>query len=273
MQQDLATKIISPSTDDRVGDAVICRLRKQLPEAVFRECVERLAQGKKVMAVARWLMKQDRGGLKDVGVPTLRKYLGELKKRVQAIKQKLPVIEQSLAQHLEIHERRVENDAAICGVAPPNKQQRVRAFEETIAGVVQWMSPQRVFALAFVVATDEIALVNSLEKQIGIPMTDPIVKLVRELRSIGKSLMELNRQTATADGSLSPAPPLSPLRQAVDDLKPAPYNELIGFTKLTDEYVRLQQQLQAYEANAAVPAAGMDIPDAGTVKPEGTPDG
>jgi hypothetical protein len=273
MQGDLATKLISPSTDDRVGDAFICSLHTKLPEAAFRECVERLAQRKNVMAVARWLMKQERGGLKDVGVHTLRKYLGELNKRVQAIKQKSPVIEQSLVQHLEIHERRVENDAAICGVAAPNKHERVQACEEKIAGVVQWMSSRRVFALALVHTIDEMALVKGVEKKMPIPMTDSVLKLVRELHVIGVSLAKLEQQTHATltrgegcsnedaepeEATLTAVSTGDALKQEIAKLNPAQYDKTLNLGNVLEELIDLKQQVAEHKA---------------AIKPEGTPDG
>jgi hypothetical protein len=293
MPQDLANKTLH-SSHDRAGDAFVSNLHKRLPEAVFRECVELFAHGKKVADVARWLMKQDRGGLQHVGLHSCRKYLTALKARVQAIKKKSPVVEQStLVQHFEVHERRAENTAAICAVAPPNKHERVQAIEKRIAGVLEWISARRVLALALVVIYDEIERINGMETKFGVPMPDAVVKSVRQLHAIGDSLAKLEQQTPAArtngegsdnrgagpEGVLDELPAPSPnniIARKIEDLNPAQYDKTLTLAKVMSDIIDLDRKIAQHSATTeatTVPEAGTVVPSAGTTQPPETLDG
>jgi hypothetical protein len=183
-----------------VVEAFVTALRTKLPEATFDACVERLTRNQNVMSVARFLMTQPRGRLEHVGLPTLRKYLTELKKLVDQRRKSKPLIATSVLQdELRQHAENLQNRAAVEGVQLKNKAWLDKVSDE-IDGVYDWINAKRVLTVAFVKVMREVEHAAVFTSKLPLPV-DSNMKLLAELRRIGEALgrLEAKHQISGSD--------------------------------------------------------------------------
>lgn len=184
----MTKKIVSiADATQRTAENYIARLRT-MPAPIFDETMERLTRGEDVTAVAKWLLGQDRGDLQGAGFQTLRKYLAPLSARIKAQKKKTPLIQsQTLDQQVRDHEKKLDNEAAIQGVARPDQKDRVKTLNQEIAGLVEWMNSKTVLAYEFANLQPGIELGRKIEEKMGMPLQAKL-DLLRQVHRIGELL-------------------------------------------------------------------------------------